>query len=213
MVHYNKPTQQVKQEDAKHVEIEEITIPSHNYGKGVNKQERVECLKCHKPAVRYMGNPGPNGRMSISYEHRDEPPVAYYKYKNRTVARYRRCWAGSSIDASKVIEEAAKEEQEPEPSDTIRDVLQPQPQPQQPVLAKKINYREPLPKGRRPSGAEIYKILRAMRNEQQRLHEDQDKIHRELHAIRSIMEMLIAGDLTLLPKAMVTDPTKTSGIG
>lgn len=236
MVHFKSPIQSIVQEEeeepAEEVqqqyppeeEVEEhITIPAHKR-KSRPQGERVECLKCHKPAVRYSGSPNKDGSAPIIYEHRDEPPLTYYRYKDKLVAKYRRCTAGTSVDAMKVISDAGKEpeesyqveeivqqqQQEPEPeaSNTIVDV--PRSPPHYSIKKSdfnppdKIRYDKPLPgsHSHRPSGQEIFKMLKAVRTEQQSIRDDQKKILKSMNAIQSILEMMIKGDLVLTPKSI-----------
>lgn len=67
-------------------------------------QERVECLACHKPAVRYRGRQRKDGGRAIIYEHIDEPPIGTAKNRRGKQAyRYRRCFAGFSHDFNKLL--------------------------------------------------------------------------------------------------------------
>jgi hypothetical protein len=66
----------------------------------------------------------------------------------------------------------------------------------------KITYREPLPNHHRPSGTELYKMLRLVRTEQQTLRQEQQRILKAVTAIQCIMEMWIKGDVGLTPKVL-----------
>lgn len=81
-------------------------------------QRRVTCTVCLKPgAVWYYADKKQN---NIIYEHRDEPPVREYYYKNEKTKRktYRRCHTGVSkenpMDAilKNTQEEAQQQQQE-----------------------------------------------------------------------------------------------------
>jgi hypothetical protein len=192
MIHYNSPRQRQVTEE----EEGEITIPSHH--RPINKQERVECIRCHKPAARYRAER--DGRIQIIYEHRDEPPIASFVYHGKKMYRYRRCSGGFASDASQIMEEAGREEpnvqvevEEPPASDLILDVAREQQQQQQEPKPKQI--QSGSGHLHRPSNTEVLKAVRRVNTEQQ-------KIWREINMIRSILEMMVKGNLELVPKSI-----------
>lgn len=64
--------------------IPERDVPAHPR-KYPKKAQRVECPKCHKPAVKYDSD-----RLYWLYEHVEETPM-YYISKGKKKPRYRRC--------------------------------------------------------------------------------------------------------------------------
>lgn len=193
MIHYNSPRIQLEDEDLPMED--EITIPSHRSNLA-QKQQRVECIKCHKPAVLYRA--GREGKVQIVYEHRDEPPIAEFIYKGSKMYRYRRCSGGFSQNGLEVIGNAGLEEEQevydddyndPPASDLISDIPDPEPEPEPELESKNKQKSRP----HSPSMREIGSKLNTIRDEQRKMYKD-------IHAIKSVLEMWIRGDLVLTHK-------------
>lgn len=87
-----------------------------NKDKKTGKSPRMQCTICGKPAVRYYttrySKDGKVVSRTMVYEHRDEPPIRDYIYRNQKYPRYRRCNAGIVKGGLPLMQEPKEEEQQ-----------------------------------------------------------------------------------------------------
>ena len=208
MVHYNTVrTHQVQEDDSDFITPpveEEITIPSHSRS-DISHKQRVECIKCHKPAILYRT--GRVGKVQIIYEHRDEPPIADFVYKGKQMHRYRRCSGGYRQDGLEVLQYSGIEEEieekevvdvdvdDPPASDTFVRLVRKGEDDNNNISKDQNTKPQKHRRVHSPSMREIGQRLNVIRDEQR-------KMYKEIHAIRSIMEMMIRGDVGLTVKSL-----------